>query len=209
MARVLLAAISLGLGLAAAAAALPGGAHPHPGGGGEAVAGSVRHLYHPVEKVSLPSGVPPDPCRPPWPMTGQERTECWIKAAFPPNEVPVAIRVAAVESGNTWHPWVENFSQFRKETGQRWTPERARYVERGKRRGWKVYGLFQHRWKYWEERTERAYPGEELDPFDGWHNVLMAAWLAGTEGWFHWDACAESAPSVTKKFRCGRGRWLK
>ena len=201
------------VGVSLTLAAVPSGAHPHPGGGGEPVAGSVRHLYHPVEVVFQPSSFPPDPCFPPWPMSDRQRAECWIAAAFPSSEVSVAVRVAAAESGNSWHPWVENFGQFRDETGERWTPERARYVAVEDRRGWKVYGLFQHRWEYWEERTFAAgrfhgWAGTDMDPFDGWHNTLVAAWLAGTEGWFHWDVCAESAPSVTEKFRCGHGRWL-
>ena len=82
------------------------------------------------------------------------------------------------------------------------------------RRGWKVYGLFQHRWEYWTDRAAKAaarfgWGDVELDPFNGWHNVLVSHWLAGREGWRHWDVCSESAPSnYTRKFRCGPGRWL-
>lgn len=156
----------------------------------------------------------PEPWADPCPgLTGESRAHCWIEHAFPEPEWETAKRVMRREGGHHFHPWIENYDQFRRETGQRWTPERARYVPVDERQGWKVYGLFQHRWKYWPERARgtarfHGWGDVNLDPFDGWHNTVVSAWLAGTQGWWHWDVCAESAPSATPKFRCGPGRWL-
>ena len=165
--------------------------------------------------ASPPSCVGPlcDPCPD---GEGEERVRCWIDHAFPEQERATAFRVAEKETGEHLHPWQENYDQFLRETGRWWTPERARYVPAEERAGWKVYGLFQHRWEYWPERAQatlRFHGWNEpvtLDPFDGWHNTLVSAWLAGWQGWWHWDVCSESAPSdYKKKFRCGPGRWLR
>ena len=157
-----------------------------------------------------------DPCRGGWPQTRADRARCWIDHSFPPAERETAFRVAYRETGEHLHPWQENYDQFLRETGRWWTPERARIVPAGDRHGWQVFGLFQHRWSEWERRSQATIShyglpaGVVLDPFDGWHNTLVASWLAGWQGWSHWDVCAESAPSdYPNKFRCGAGRWLR
>lgn len=109
-----------------------------------------------------------------------------IRAAFRPQDFDRAWWIAGCESGWTFHPLIENYGQFRRDTGQRWTPERARYIPAADRKDRRVYGIFQHRWEYWDERTGRAFPGRSLDPFNGWHNVLMAAWVAYELGWSHY-----------------------
>ena len=175
---------------------------------------SFPDQLHPVDVVAMTGQPSPDndPCH--FHPAGKQRAECWVEHAFPEREWDTAKQVMAREGGHHYHPWIENYRQFRRETGHRWTPERARYVPAEERRGWKVYGLFQHRRDYWPERAaataqHHGWEDANLDPFDGWHNTLVAAWLAGTQGWWHWDVCAESAPSATTKFRCGPGRWLR
>ena len=174
--------------------------------------------YQQTPPAAPPSGRVPlsDPCQAGWPQTRADRARCWIEHAFPPAERETAFRVAYKETGHHLHPWQENYDQFLRETGRWWTPERARVVPVEDRHGWQVFGLFQHRWSEWEWRSQatidhyRLPAGAVLDPFDGWHNTLVAAWLAGWQGWWHWDVCVESAPSAyTRKFRCGPGRWLR
>ena len=157
-----------------------------------------------------------DPCQASWPQTRADRARCWIDHIFPEGERETAFRVAFKETGGHLHPFQENYAQYRRATGQRWTPERARVVPVEDRQATRVYGLFQHRWSEWEWRAEATIghygrpAGGILDPFDGWHNTLVASWLAGWQGWWHWDVCAESAPSeYPGKFRCGAGRWLR
>ena len=173
------------------ACAVPAAAHPPPFGLlAHPAPTSYPDQLHPVDVRDMAESlIPPDPCL--WADCAALRTAARVRiqAAFPEKHWDRAWRVARCECGDTWHPWIENYDQFRRETGRKWTPERARYVPVDERRGWKVYGIFQHRWQYWADRTGRAYPGENLDPFDPWHNTLMGAWVAYNEpgGWLHYD----------------------
>ncbi len=48
-------------------------------------------------------------------------------------------------------------------------------------------GLFQHLPKYWPERSIAAgFAGADI--YDPTANVGVAAWLATTQGWYHWNA---------------------
>jgi len=48
-------------------------------------------------------------------------------------------------------------------------------------------GLFQHLPKYWSERSIAAgFAGADI--YDPTANVGVAAWLATTQGWYHWNA---------------------
>lgn len=49
-------------------------------------------------------------------------------------------------------------------------------------------GLFQHLPKYWAERSAAAgFSGADI--FNPEANVAVAAWLAYSEGWYHWPNC--------------------
>ena len=165
-----------------------------------------------------------DPCPPThWnqttPAARRARTECWIRYAFPPAEWDTALRVADIESGGTFHPHIRNYDQHLEDEGYRWTEIGAKPVPAAARKQSRVYGIFQHRWEFWPERAQRAaaYYGQpaaarHLDPFEGWHNVLVAAWLAGdkAEGWRHWHYCdvSRQQPRPKNPIRCGPGRWI-
>ena len=111
-----------------------------------------------------------------------------LETAFHPNDHERAWWIAGCESGFTYHPWTENRKQFRRDTGLYWNPDNARHPDNIPRQGHRVYGIFQHRYAYWEERTTRAYPDNlPLDPFNPWHNTLMAAWVAYNLGWSHYE----------------------
>ena len=152
--------------------------------------------------------------------TGRKhRTECWIRYAFPPNEWAAATATAGLESGYTWHPWIRNYRQYIEDEGYDHQRKQGqyRYVPAAARKGNRVYGLFQHRWSFWPGRARQAaaYYGEpqaaaDYDPFEGWHNVLVAAWLAGRQGWGHWHYCDSSriTPRPKKTIDCGPGRWI-
>ena len=49
-------------------------------------------------------------------------------------------------------------------------------------------GLFQHRPRYWANRSTKAlgHIGSLPDPHD---NIHVAAWLVAKDGWRHWDGC--------------------
>ena len=151
--------------------------------------------------------IPPDPCDSPARhlecSTPEGAAAIRIRAAFPPDDWAIASRIADIESGGTLHECVENFRQYRRETGRTWTPERARCDAWRTLPGHRVFGIFQHRLRYWGERTERAYPGGALSPANGWHSTLMAAWLVSEGGgWRHFAPCLESGSEVAF-LRCG------
>ena len=155
----------------------------------EQVVEDAIHQLQAEDIQAMTEGLPPDPCL--WSdcSTWKKAAKVRIEMVFKPEHWQRAWNVAGCESGWHFHPWIENYEQFRKDTGKQWTPERARYVPAEDRIGHRVYGIFQHKWRYWKERTGKAFPGLTLDPMDGWHNVLMGAWIAYElpGGWNHYE----------------------
>ena len=188
--------------------------HPHVGAVQDTpITKPVAHQFHPVDVVAMRTGPHPDrdPCLPePWPVSDRERARCWIEHAFPVGEVETALRVAGAESfylTDVCFGGRPNRPDYR-----RWPADPFCDPKKGSG----VSGLFQHRNRNWAERSGNTLrwlgAGEVavLDRWNGWHNTLVAAWLAGTHGWGHWDVCKESPPSsYARKFRCGSGRWLR
>ena len=196
---VVLFVLMLLVGIADAVAVVPPLAletHPAPV--------SYPDQLHPVDVVAMSGEVSPaiDPC--PWPQSPEERVRCWVEHAFEPGDWDSAVEVARWESAHTFDPNI----CFGGYTRGHWRCEPPN-AERGK---WgRATGLFQHRWKLWPERTARAYPGETLDIWSGWHSTLMAADLVYNSrgGWLHFHSCASSARWWRENRGVGGGGWVK
>ena len=203
---VVLAAVTILLAVSDARA----GAHPHPER--TVLSGSPTDQFY-IEDAAVMLLI--DPCpeygtAPPRDVR-RERAQCWIFHAFPEAERATALAVAELESD--WRPEV-CFNWHTKEDWQCQPPNALRG-------DWgRATGLFQHRYKLWDDRAENTMSqlglvgfGDRLDIWNGWHNTLVAAWLAGWRGWSHWDACAESNAGDgrphPRERNCGRGRWLR
>ena len=95
----------------------------------------------------------------------EKQARCWIEAAFPKQEVELAMRVAEKESAYTFSPTIKN-------------PKSS------------ATGLFQHIKRFWKGRVNTFYPGAEMSRTNGWHNTLIAARLVERDSWNrHWQVC--------------------
>ena len=113
---------------------------------------------------------------------------------FPPGEWRAAWHVVSHESAHQYDPGIKNFE------------------------GSDAWGLWQNRVRYWDDRVRRFFGDVEMNILDGWHSTLVAAHLAGTAGWHHFDTCHESDRAELQAFGeaypfpsaiwCGAGRWL-
>ena len=199
------------------------GAHPHPER--ELLAGSPIDQFF-VEDAAVMLLL--DPCpeygtAPPRDVR-RERAECWLHHSFPENERATALAVAELESD--WRPEV-CFNWHTKEDRECQPPLVSRtnglpgscFQGRQCSDYGTATGLFQQRWGSWPERAEKTMAalglagfGDRLNIWSGWHQSLVSAWLAGTHGWAHWDACRESNKSDKsphpQERRCGPGKWL-
>ena len=152
--------------------------------------------------TTMPVEIDPlaDPC--PGDGSDEENARCWIQHAFPENQWDTALAVAWGESN--WRPDI--CFGFHHRDDPECDPERHRM---------QVSGLFQHRNKFWEDRSANTLrvmgiENRVLDRWDGWHNTLVAEWLAGAQGWWHWAVCdTHQGPGGAGPIRCGWGGWNK
>ena len=217
MSLLLVAVLLILAAVGAGAATAPPDGRPHL----PAPTGYPNQL-HPIDVRAMTGPISPevDPC--PWSATAEARARCWMKAAFPPDEWAAAWHVVSGETGPAYDydPLVCNGGARRGDAGCPLTPSKH---------GGKAVGLWQHRYNFWAAGPKRAmktaaalgYPDAALDIWDGWHSTLVAAWLAGTHGWAHFDTCRESDraeasdPNIGRPIPnpraiwCGPGRWLR
>ena len=171
----------------------------------------VIDQFHP--SLDVPAmRISSDPCQ--WLAcdTPEQAVRTWTAEVFQNKDQDSAVAVAWRESH--WKPYV-CYDWHNKEEWQCQPPN----AEKGKYG--RATGLFQHRWKLWSYREQKARTWlaethqiiieEPLDIWDGWHSTIVAAWLVydTSSGWKHFHSCASGARHSLKYEGVGGGGWVK